>query len=101
MREDREGNWGSVHLPADADLHGRSPVAPPEADERESLPAHRDDYDLDMFCEVFFQDSDVLMLYKARFDEVENPEGDANRQLGIGDLPAAVWFDPVQNVPDP
>lgn len=70
-----------------------------DADEQEKLPAHRDDFDLDMCSEVFFQDTDVLMLYSDRFDGIEDPDGDANRELGVGDLRTAAWFDPFQNVP--
>ncbi|MEU3408339.1 hypothetical protein ABZ766_30915 [Streptomyces sp. NPDC006670] len=62
-------------------------------------PSHRDDYDFDMCSEVFFQDSDVLMLYSARFDGVEDPDDETNLRLGIGDLRAAAWFEPFLNVP--
>ncbi|MEV8392939.1 MULTISPECIES: hypothetical protein [unclassified Streptomyces] len=63
------------------------------------LPTHRDDYDFDMCSEVFFQDADVLMLYSARFDGIEDPDDETNRHMGIGDLRAAAWFEPFLNVP--
>ncbi|WP_405458724.1 hypothetical protein OG786_16575 [Streptomyces sp. NBC_00101] len=62
------------------------------------LPAHRDDYDFDACVEAFFQDTDVLMLYDAGLDGVEDPEGEANLRLGIGDLRPTAWFEPFLNV---
>ncbi|WP_052230321.1 hypothetical protein [Streptomyces sp. CT34] len=63
------------------------------------LPVHRYDYDFDTCSEVFFQDYDVLMLYSARFDGIEDPDDETNRYMGIGDLRPAAWFDPFLNVP--
>ncbi|MFI6345195.1 hypothetical protein [Streptomyces sp. NPDC050560] len=51
-----------------------------------------------MCSEVFFQDTDVLMLYNSRFDGIEDPDGDANQLMAIGDLRGAVWFEPFLNV---
>jgi len=62
------------------------------------LPVHRDDYDFSACTDMFFQDTDVLMLYSSRFDGIEDPDGDANRQLGVGDLRAQAWFEPFGNV---
>ncbi|MEU8618590.1 hypothetical protein [Streptomyces sp. NPDC048623] len=62
------------------------------------LPTHRDDYDFDMCSEVFSQDTDVLMLYNARFDGIEDPDGETNQHMGIGDLRAEAWFEPFLNV---
>ncbi|MET9294150.1 hypothetical protein [Streptomyces sp. NPDC003077] len=67
--------------------------------EHGSLPTHRDDYDFEMCAEVFFQDTDVLMLYSARFDGIEDPDDETNQYMGIGDLRAAAWFEPFGNVP--
>jgi hypothetical protein len=61
------------------------------------LPSHRD-YDFGMCSEVFFQDTDVLMPYNARFDGIEDPDGETNQHMGIGDLRAAAWFEPFLNV---
>ncbi|MFD5395308.1 hypothetical protein ACFWJW_13915 [Streptomyces sp. NPDC127097] len=63
-----------------------------------SLPKHRDDYDWDGCSDLLFQDHDVLMLYSNRFDGIEDPEGEANQHLGIGDLRAPAWFEPFGNV---
>ncbi|MET8626309.1 hypothetical protein ABZW30_21570 [Kitasatospora sp. NPDC004669] len=65
---------------------------------RSTLPVHRDDYDFGACTDMFFQDTDVLMLYSSRFDGIEDPDGDANRQLGVGDLRAQAWFEPFGNV---
>ncbi|MFG3526584.1 hypothetical protein ACGF8B_07555 [Streptomyces sp. NPDC047917] len=62
------------------------------------LPSHRDDYDFGMCSEMFFQDTDVLMLYNTRFDGIEEPDGETNQHMGIGDLRAAAWFEPFLNV---
>ncbi|MEU5626691.1 MULTISPECIES: hypothetical protein [Streptomyces] len=62
------------------------------------LPNNRDDYDFGMCSEVFFQDTDVLMLYNARLDGIEDPDGETNQHMGIGDLRAAAWLEPFLNV---
>ncbi|WP_395292871.1 hypothetical protein ACF9IK_04125 [Kitasatospora hibisci] len=67
-------------------------------DTHNTLPTHRDDYDFGACTDMFFQDTDVLMLYSPRFDGIEDPDGDANRQLGVGDLRAQSWFEPFGNI---
>ncbi len=62
--------------------------------EHSHLPEHRDDYDWNACSDLFFQDHDVLMLFDARFDGVDDPDGDVNQRLGMGDLRAAAWFEP-------
>ncbi|MFF7360341.1 hypothetical protein [Streptomyces sp. NPDC008125] len=62
------------------------------------LPAHRDDHDFDACAGMFFQDTDVLMLYDAGLDGMEDPEDEVNQRLGIGDLRPAAWFEPFLNV---
>ncbi|MCX4688561.1 hypothetical protein OG401_30415 [Kitasatospora purpeofusca] len=69
-----------------------------EGSPHRKLPVHDDDYDFDACKDLLFQDSDVLMLYSPRFDGIEDPDGDVNRQFGIGDLRPAVWFEPFDNV---
>ncbi len=63
---------------------------------RTPLPVHRDDYDFDACTDMFFQDTDVLMLYNARFDGIEDPDGETDQQIGMGDLRVAAWFDPIE-----
>lgn len=64
-----------------------------------TLPEHRDDYDWDACSDLFFQDGDVLMLFDARLDGIEDPDGDVNQRLGMGDLRAAAWFEPFGHPP--
>ncbi|WP_430379161.1 hypothetical protein [Streptomyces sp. B1-3] len=59
-----------------------------------TLPEHRDDYDWDACSDLFFQDHDVLMLLDARLDGIEDPDGEVNQRLGMGDLRTAAWFEP-------
>ncbi|MGW4802565.1 hypothetical protein [Kitasatospora sp. NPDC004272] len=69
-----------------------------ERTSHQDLPIHRDDYDFDMCGEIFFQDTDFLMLYSPRHDGIEEPDTEVNQRLGIGDQRAAAWFEPFQNV---
>ncbi|MEU6373322.1 hypothetical protein [Streptomyces sp. NPDC046909] len=63
------------------------------------LPEHRDDYDWNACSDLFFQDHDVLMLFDARLDGIEDPDGEVNQRLGMGDLRAAAWFEPFGHPP--
>ncbi|MQS14786.1 hypothetical protein F7Q99_21605 [Streptomyces kaniharaensis] len=69
-----------------------------DSDTHSMLPTHPDDYDYGTCTEMFFQDTDVLMLYSPRFDGIEDPDADTNQQLGGGDLRAKAWFEPFLNV---
>ncbi|MFB7947842.1 hypothetical protein ACFC6L_23340 [Kitasatospora phosalacinea] len=60
------------------------------------LPAHRDDYDFSACTDMFFQDTDVLMLYSSRYSGIEG--SDTNQWSGPGELRPAVWFEPFDNV---
>lgn len=62
------------------------------------LPPHPDDYDWEQCADLLFQDTDVLMLYDAALDGIENPDGDESRYLGMGDLRASNWFEWFLNV---
>src|SRR5271166_3806815 len=67
-------------------------------EEHDVLPRHGDDYDWGMCSEVLFQDHDVLMLYDESFDGIEDPDGDANQYLRMGDLRPGTWFECFGNV---
>ncbi|MFE2643517.1 hypothetical protein ACFXDO_13200 [Streptomyces nigra] len=58
------------------------------------LPEHHDDYDWNACSDLFFQDHDVLLLFDARLDGIEDPDGDVNQHMGMGDLRTAAWFEP-------
>jgi hypothetical protein len=69
-----------------------------EDEEHDALPRYGDDYDWGMCSEVLFQDHDVLMLYDESFDGIEDPDGDANQYLRMGDLRPGAWFEYFGNV---
>ncbi|MFD6425931.1 hypothetical protein [Streptomyces sp. NPDC060198] len=94
----------ALHLAIEDARAAEEPWAVPEGRGATGLsggavpPAHRDDHDFDGCAEMFFQDTDVLMLYDAGLDGVEDPEDEANQRLGIGDLRPSAWFAPFLNV---
>ena len=67
--------------------------------EHSEMPEHRDDYDWDACSDLLFQDHDVLMLFDARLDGIEDSNGDVNQRLGVGDLRPAAWFEPFGHPP--
>jgi hypothetical protein len=77
---------------ADPDAPGR----PPELDH---LPAHPDDFDWEQASETLLQDLDVLSLFDAAVDGIEDPDSDLNRVRGIGDYRPAAWFRTFTNTP--
>jgi hypothetical protein len=58
------------------------------------LPAHRADYDWDACSDVLFQDHDVLMLFDARLDGLEDPDSGISQALGMVNLDTDDWFEP-------
>ncbi|MFI9276164.1 hypothetical protein ACIGXM_36615 [Kitasatospora sp. NPDC052896] len=101
------GNWPqptctgeelALHLALDDARDRVDELGDTEADTHHGLPTHRDDYEFDACTDMFFQDTDVLMLYDRRFDGIGDPDDDTNRQLGVGDLRAPAWFEPFGNV---
>ncbi|MGW0756028.1 hypothetical protein ACWD1Y_05985 [Streptomyces sp. NPDC002814] len=46
-----------------------------------------------------FPDHDVLILFDARLDGIEDPDGAVNQRLGMGDLRAAEWSGPFGHPP--
>lgn len=58
------------------------------------LPEHPDDLDWHMCLSVLFQDHDILALYDAELDGIEDPETDLNRDIGMGDYRPQSWFKP-------
>ncbi len=61
----------------------------------ESLPvdAERDD-DFDSARDVLFRDHDVLMLFDASLDGVDDPEGELHEQFRFANLHPSRWFLP-------
>jgi hypothetical protein len=46
------------------------------------LPEHPDDNDRDLVGEMFFQDHDILELFDAEMDGIEDPDSEDNRARG-------------------
>ncbi|AXI78386.1 hypothetical protein [Peterkaempfera bronchialis] len=58
----------------------------------DGLPAHPFDYDWTA-CRAFFpRDHDILLLGEPGADGIEDPDSEANRELGLGDLRPPAWF---------
>lgn len=62
------------------------------------LPEHADDYDWEMATEVLLQDTDILSLFNATLDGVEDPDTEYNKIMGMGDYRPTAWFRPFLNV---
>ncbi|MDQ7907644.1 hypothetical protein RB614_24280 [Phytohabitans sp. ZYX-F-186] len=56
------------------------------------LPEHPDDCDWDLAGDVLFQDNDILGLFEIEMDGIEDPDGDHNRAIGMGDYRPQAWF---------
>ncbi len=64
------------------------------ADRTGALPVHRSDMDLEGASDCLFQDHDVLMLFDARLDGIEDPQDATNQTLGMVNLAPLDWFTP-------
>jgi hypothetical protein len=60
------------------------------------LPEHADDFDCNY--DVLFQDTDILELFGAELDGIEDPDTEANRGIGMGDYRPQVWFKAFANM---
>ncbi|WP_246213056.1 hypothetical protein [Streptomyces abyssomicinicus] len=58
------------------------------------LPPHHADYDWANCSGGLFKDHDVLMLFDARLDGLEDPDSDIRQALGLVNLAADAWFEP-------
>jgi hypothetical protein len=63
----------------------------------EDLPKHGDDYDWRMCVEDLFQDHDILLLDQSWADGIEDPTGELNQQLAMGDLRPGSWLTTFNN----
>lgn len=106
-RDLTEGKWPQPHSTAEEmalhlairDAPGYLEISREEEDERhEVLPKHADDYYWEMCSTVLFEDHDVLMLFNASLDGIENPGDGLNRESGTGDMRAAAWFKPFSHL---
>lgn len=54
------------------------------------------DFDWDWCSTVLFEDHDVLMLFDASLDGIEDSGNEINQALGLANLAAAQWFAPFR-----
>jgi hypothetical protein len=62
------------------------------------LPEHPNDLDWDLLPDVLFQDSDILAVFDASLDGIEDPDDEQNRHLGMGDYAPNAWFTTFDNM---
>ncbi|MFG2684131.1 hypothetical protein [Streptomyces sp. NPDC048392] len=62
----------------------------------EGLDEDRGDFDWDWCSTVLFEDHDVLMLFDASLDGIEDSGNDVNQALGLANLAAVDWFEPFR-----
>ncbi|MER6330537.1 hypothetical protein ABT298_14675 [Streptomyces sp. NPDC001034] len=62
----------------------------------EGLGEDRRDFDWDWCSDVLFEDHDVLMLFDASLDGIEDSGNEVNQALGLANLAAADWFVPFR-----
>ncbi|MEW2435994.1 hypothetical protein AB0952_17845 [Streptomyces caniferus] len=62
----------------------------------EGLGEDRRDFDWDWCSTVLFEDHDVLMLFDASLDGIEDSGNEINQTLGLANLAAADWFVPFR-----
>ncbi|MFC5724159.1 hypothetical protein ACFP1Z_28730 [Streptomyces gamaensis] len=65
------------------------------------LPEHRSDFDWFACSSDLFQDHDVLMLFDAALDGIEDSGSDVNQALGMVNLAPLDWFTPFGPARDP
>ncbi|WP_052710707.1 hypothetical protein [Pseudofrankia sp. DC12] len=62
-----------------------------------AYPAHPDDFDKEACVEELFEDTDILGLFNASRDGMEDPDDPENQRLGIGDYRPVAWFRPFRS----
>ncbi len=60
------------------------------------LPSRGADYDWDGCSNDLFEDHDVLMLFDAQLDGMEDPDSDIHQAMGMVSLAADEWFKPFR-----
>jgi hypothetical protein len=61
------------------------------------LPERDGDLNVDTLLDVLFQDHDILALFEAELDGIEDPDDPANAGTGMGDYRPAAWFRPFDS----
>ncbi|MEU4445732.1 hypothetical protein AB0K14_30705 [Actinosynnema sp. NPDC050801] len=62
------------------------------------LPEHDRDLDWDLLPDVLLQDTDILALFNAGLDGIEDPDDEQNRHPGMGDYTPRAWFTTFDNM---
>lgn len=62
------------------------------------LPELGSDTDFNIVYDVLFQDLDILDLFDASLDGIEDPGDELNQNAGIGDYRPQSWFVPFDNM---
>ncbi|MFD3761978.1 hypothetical protein [Streptomyces sp. NPDC058622] len=60
------------------------------------LPQSNCDYDWEGCSDFLFEDHDVLMLFDAKLDGMEDPNSEVHQALGMVNLAANEWFEPFR-----
>jgi hypothetical protein len=60
------------------------------------LPEHAGDFDWNY--DVLFQDTDILGLFEAELDGIEDPDAETNQGIGMGDYRPQAWFKAFANM---
>ncbi|MFE0773332.1 hypothetical protein [Streptomyces sp. NPDC058861] len=60
----------------------------------DGLPSSGADYDWDGCLTHLFEDHDVLMLFDAQLDGMEDPDSEVHQTMGMVNLAADEWFEP-------
>ncbi|MFC9337385.1 hypothetical protein ACFT0G_02945 [Streptomyces sp. NPDC057020] len=62
----------------------------------DGLPPSGADYDWDGCLTYLFEDHDVLMLFDAQLDGMEDPDSEVHQAMGMVNLAADDWFEPFR-----
>lgn len=60
------------------------------------LPEDRGDFDWGWCSSVLFEDHDVLMLFDASLDGIQDSDNEINQAMGLSNLGVAEWFEPFR-----
>ncbi|OZM82791.1 hypothetical protein CFP66_08910 [Pseudonocardia sp. MH-G8] len=62
------------------------------------LPEHSDDVDWEAVKDTLLQDQDILELFSEDLDGIEDPDGELNQVMRIGDYRPTAWFEAFDNM---
>lgn len=62
------------------------------------IAAHPEDFCWHLLDDVLFQDLDILNLFDAELDGIEDPAAEPNLRIGMGDYRPSAWFETFMNM---